>query len=190
MGTSYIKPPVLSSFQNERKHKAPGLTDLTFFSMYKTSEGRCEFCTSNSVKSASSRHGGGSLGCRVGGSLRIRRILITEKQTKCFMCSSMIFTKLIIFHYKTHFLFFDFRANPIILLLYMFHTSSNIVVLTDGSVNSIKFPEASVFPSFNSPFRPRKSSTVPPGNSIATELSAELHGNGCANFTAIHFFIL
>lgn len=53
-------------------------TDLTFFSMYSTSEGKWEFCTSNSVRSASSRQGGGSLGCRVGGSLRMRRIL---KQT-------------------------------------------------------------------------------------------------------------
>lgn len=50
-------------------------TDLTFFSMYSTSEGKWEFCTSNSVRSASSRQEGGSLGCRVGGSLRMRRIL-------------------------------------------------------------------------------------------------------------------
>lgn len=50
-------------------------TYLTFFSMYNTSEGRWEFCTSNSVRSASRRQGGGSLGCRVGGSRRIRRIL-------------------------------------------------------------------------------------------------------------------
>lgn len=49
--------------------------------MYSTSEGRWEFCTSNSVRSASSRQGGGSLGCRVGGSLRMRRIL-THKHTK------------------------------------------------------------------------------------------------------------
>lgn len=48
---------------------------LTFFSMYSTSDGRWEFCTSNSVRSASSRQGGGSLGCRAVGSLRIRRIL-------------------------------------------------------------------------------------------------------------------
>lgn len=52
------------------------VTYLTFFSMYSTSDGRWEFCTSNSVRSASSRQGGGSLCCRVGGSLRMRRILI------------------------------------------------------------------------------------------------------------------
>lgn len=43
--------------------------------MYRTSDGKCEFFTSNSVRSASSREGGGSLGCRVGHSFLIRRIL-------------------------------------------------------------------------------------------------------------------
>lgn len=61
------------------------LAYLTFFSIYRTSEGRFELCTSNSVRSASSREGGGSLGCRVGGSLRILRILSEgEKQTNMY----------------------------------------------------------------------------------------------------------
>lgn len=51
-------------------------THLTFFSMYRTSEGRWEFWTSYSVKSASRTEGGGSLGWRAGGSRRIRNILI------------------------------------------------------------------------------------------------------------------
>lgn len=56
--------------------KSSDETHLTFFSMYRTSEGRWEFWTSYSVKSASRTDGGGSLGSRVGGSRRIRNILI------------------------------------------------------------------------------------------------------------------
>ena len=60
-------------------------SDLTFLSMYSTSEGRLEFCTSNSVRSASSREGGGSLGCRVGGSFLMRRILKHKHTIKRIM---------------------------------------------------------------------------------------------------------
>lgn len=61
--------------QNGAKFNLSKMTNLTFLSMYSTSEGKLEFCTSNSVRSASSREGGGSLGCRVGGSFFIRNIL-------------------------------------------------------------------------------------------------------------------
>lgn len=49
--------------------------------MYRTSDGRWEFFTSNSVRSASNREGGGSFGCRVGYSFLKRRILLAKEST-------------------------------------------------------------------------------------------------------------